>query len=631
MVWARSSSRRRAPTRTCPAAWDEVAWPHDGLVTAWDEGESPPSWDSPAPHHTRPASIRRPPVRLLALGLLMLAPLAGATLAALVVPHQATAQGETMTEARPSAWTDAQHDPDGPRAAASAPVDRLRQHAQAEVLRLTRLLRDVRAEQADARPASHPTWEAALSALIAGRAGHATVSAALRRAGSQARPEHLAALARDTRAAADDVRRGHALLAAARRQTGWPSAGRDSPAGTAPVLTGPVNPLDPAVPATARAIASPSRPVRQAPDTVAMAAEPAGPSPAATSSALDGAGLVGPLMDRPSVMMTGPLALPPAGVDPFRRGGPADWEPALTPLARPPADPSVFVNPAFAGPMPAYESLLPVMDPAAQVAAVPRPHARATTATAPNTPHPSATPITPTVVRQPPAATPLPAPLGSSTLRAIPAPQTRAPTPPPATRPVAPTREIPVSRVEPPGAPPPAAAVTDPAPLGERGHASRPIPFEVRPDATTAGPDAPPERQFASIAAQVAVEREKAAQILQRVGPVRTDLTRRIDALSAADDRRAALGQVMETVNAAEGSLRTAIEQYDALNRQLDWALSIVESGRASGSQWSPRDASRQAIAASVQARQGVTGLKLAMGQFERVMGLGPGGERIGE
>lgn len=617
MVWARLSARHREPARTPIAARGDRAWPHDGLVTAWNDEESLSSWDPSAPRHTQPAPKGHPPVRLLALGLLVLAPLAGATLAALVIPHQATAQGETVAEARNPAGTDARQDPDGPQAAAPSPTDRLRQHTEAEVLRLTRLLRDARAEQADAHAASQPTWKAALSALIAGRAGHATVSAALRRADAQAHPARLAALTRDARAAADDVRRGHALLAAARRQAGWPSTGRNAPTGTAPVLTGPVNPLDPAVPITARAIASPAHPVRQAPDTVAMATEPAGQPPAAALSAPDGAGLVGPLMDRPSVMMTGPLALPPAGVGPFRRGGPADWEPALTPLARPPTDPSIFVNPAFAGPMPAYESLLPAMGPAAQVAVAPRPLPRATV-TAPDTPP---------VVRQPPAATSLPASLGSSTSQAIAPPRTRVPTPPPAIRPAAPAREIHASRVEPPDAPPPAAAVTDPTPLGARAQPSRPVPFEVRPDTATAGPDAPPERQFASIAAQVTVEREKAARILHRVGPVRTDLTRRIDALPVTDDRRAELGRVMETVNAAEADLRAAIEQYDALSRQLDWALSILEGGRVSGSQWSPRDASRQAIAASVQARQGVTGLKLAMGRFERVMGLGPGGE----
>jgi len=563
----------------------------------------------------------------VALGLLVLAPLAGATLAALVVPHQATAQGDALTEASGPAWTDARLGSDEPRTAALSPADRLRQQAEAEVLRLTRLLRDVREEQAGARATSHPSWEAALSALIAGRAGHATVSGAVRRAEAEPHPEHLAAWTRDAQAAADHVRRGHALLAVARRQAGQPSPGREGMTMATPVLTGPVDPLDPAVPAAPSAIASTARSV----DAVAMVPEPSVPFPARPNTleatAQNGAGLVGPLMDRPSVMVTGPLALPPPGVAPFHRGGPADWEPALTPLARPLTDPAVVVNPAFAGPMPAYDALRPVMGTTAPATAVAHggPGQRDSVSlrsspTGPDSPPPNAAPV----------SAPVPMPLASSGPQAPPVPRVLAPTPP-ASRPSIPLRETRVARAEPPGAPPPTAGVSAPVPLGTRGHATRPVPFAVSPDAPAAGPDAPPDRQFADIAAQVAVEHDKAARILQLVGPVRADLTRRMEALPSGDERRAALGAVMETVNQAETSLRVAVDQYGALRRQLDWALSMLESGRATGSQWSPRDASRQAIAASVQARQGVTGLKLAMGQFEQVMGLGSGGMRIGE
>ncbi|MBB4265747.1 hypothetical protein [Roseospira visakhapatnamensis] len=621
MISARSSTRHHAP------AWDpSPPWsghPPTGLDT---------DRDTPAGATPGLSALVRP--RLLALGLLLLAPLAGAALAALTVPHTATAQGEAVAPPRPSAGLDTQAAV-APIARADSPAITLRQDTEAEVLRLTRLLRDVRRERANTGAAGHAAWDDALSALIAGRAGHATVSGALRRTDTPPPPERLAALGREARAAAAEVRRGHALLAVARRQSGLPSAGRGRIAAATPVLTGPVNPLDPAVPMIPRSAGTPPprATAHPAPPRVADPAAPVAPAvPVPSRDIAERMGLVGPMMDRPSTMITGPLALPPRGVAPFQRGGPADWQPALSPLARPRSDPAVRVNPAFAGPMPAYEALEPAMgQPSATAPPRPRPAVVVSapspaSALAPSlaqaTPRPVSlaarhTTPNPVVTREPPPAVAIAAPAPSPG---------RAPV-----RPSAPPRDTPVSRIEPPRAPTPATVTADPPQLADRGRATRPVPFDVRPRDPAGDRATAPSGQFAAIAAQVAVEREKAARILGRIGPVRADLTRRSGTLPADDPRRADLREVLETVDKAEANLRAALGQYDGLRRQLDWAISMLEKGQETGSQWSPRDASRQAIAASVQARQGVTGLKLAMGQFEQVMGLRSGGVRVSE
>jgi len=594
--------------------------------------------------------------RLVAFVALVMAPLAGAALATLVPPHQATAQGQGINQAtqtfqaaestsevaQRAPFTAPAPSPPVLSTPSPSPAEVLRRRAQAEVLRLTRLLRDVRLQQDAADPGTRPLWEAALSALIAGRAGHATVTGALHDAKAPLSPDRLGDLRRDLETAADDVRRGHALLAIARRHSGLPSTGvRPGTARSVPVLTGRIDPLDPFVPQvmtrsvtairqptvpphtptrlTDRSLAPPTRVTSNEDLTTLDLTDRSTPDPRIVQSM----GLVGSLMDRPSTLVTGPLALPTGDRDPFRVGGPADWEPALTPRTRPPTDPSVMVNPAFSGPPPTVSQ--PVPSAGREIAARaqdPRTTPRVWTR---SPARPEASPTT--THAEPPL---LPAVEGPAT--SAPVVSTPTPVPPPADRPTPPPRAPQMaSGVTPANAPPPRATLSDPSPLADRGHASQPIPFQVQPATTGTGPDAPLARQFADIAAQVAVERARTAEILKRVGPVQADLTRRINDLRPGDDRLSRLLEVVGHINTSEADIQGAIAQYDALTRQLEWAQSLLTKGGQSGSQWSPRDASRQAIAASVQARQGVTGLKLALARFEEIMGLTGGGLRIRE
>ncbi|MBB4287027.1 hypothetical protein [Roseospira goensis] len=142
-------------------------------------------------------------------------------------------------------------------------------------------------------------------------------------------------------------------------------------AATAPLPAVPAPPPQPRI-GGAAAASTPADPTPGAPTGGGLGAldappPPSAPAPAAALAAApaerdavsDSLGRT--LPSPPPVQATGPAALPPAGSGPFRRGGPADWAPAVNPLARPPGDPSVTVHPDYAGPMPAYRAITPAM------------------------------------------------------------------------------------------------------------------------------------------------------------------------------------------------------------------------------------------------------------------------------
>lgn len=101
---------------------------------------------------------------------------------------------------------------------------------------------------------------------------------------------------------------------------------------------------------------------------------------------------------------------------------------------------------------------------------------------------------------------------------------------------------------------------------------------------------------------------------------MRADLDRRMGALPGSDPRREGMAAVRAIINDAEVDLKAAVTEYGALEKQLDF---VIDSGAAAGSQWTPRDAARQAVAATHHANAGVNGLKQAMARFEQVMTQG--------
>jgi len=125
------------------------------------------------------------------------------------------------------------------------------------------------------------------------------------------------------------------------------------------------------------------------------------------------------------------------------------------------------------------------------------------------------------------------------------------------------------------------------------------------------------QAEFARIARTVAAQHQKARKILDQIDPVRADLLKRIKALPAGDSRRTGLEEVRGIIDGAEAKLTAAVQQYQALSRQLEFVLDGTTPASAG---WTPRDAVRQAIAASAKADQGVGGLRRAMTQFEDVL-----------
>ena len=317
----------------------------------------------------------------------------------------------------------------------------------------------------------------------------------------------------------------------------------------------------------------------------------------------------------PAVEMTGTAALPPEGQPPFERGGPADWRPALNPLARPPGDPSVVVHPDFAGP--AVPDALPA-------AASTRAYADTAPARtrplelAPPGDAPPETDTTPPEEPKPRAAAPPPEPTPTNT--ATPPAPSR---PPPADRDDPPPPPPTIAETETTAAPPPPPAVAAPAPLPRRTETAGVQPFALgpadsAPPAESRAPDA--RAQFADIAVQVAAHHTKAKEILGQIDPVRSDLTRRMEALAPDDPRRAGMAEVRDIITTAESSLRAAVTRFGALSEQL---RVVLAQDPAPAVDWTPRDAARQAIAASTKANQGVNGLKQAMARFEAVMTQG--------
>jgi hypothetical protein len=173
-------------------------------------------------------------------------------------------------------------------------------------------------------------------------------------------------------------------------------------------------------------------------------------------------------------------------------------------------------------------------------------------------------------------------------------------------------------------APPPPPPVAEPAPLPDGPRPARTRPFEPSEGEPGDTDSLSPREQFSRIAAQVEAQQAKARDILGQVDPVRADLSRRMEALPPDDPRRAGMVEVRDIITTAERSLQDAVAKYDALTRQLTFVLG--PDGGA-GSQWTPRDAARQAIAASTEANKGVNGLKLAMARFEAVMTQTPGAQ----
>jgi hypothetical protein len=302
----------------------------------------------------------------------------------------------------------------------------------------------------------------------------------------------------------------------------------------------------------------------------------------------------------PTVEMTGPAALPPPGTPPFHRGGAADWSPALNPLARPPGDPSVIVHPEFAGPTRSETLPPPVQS---------RAYASDTTRrTRPLEMPPPAEPALqgPDAMPDPPVPD-IAAPTAPSVARV---PQAAVPPPPvepdtgPATAPVAPPPQAPIRQATPPQ--PAATGPIQPFTLDREAPGGNAAP---KPDDTRA--------QFAEIAGQVSAHYDKTRDLLGQIDPVRADLTQRMESLPPGDPRRAGMEEVRTIIDTAESDLKAAETKYGALSEQLRIVLDLAPGSPVT---WTPRDAARQAIAASTKANQGVNGLKQAMARFEEVM-----------
>jgi hypothetical protein len=298
--------------------------------------------------------------------------------------------------------------------------------------------------------------------------------------------------------------------------------------------------------------------------------------------------------------MTGPAALPLPGEPPFHRGGAADWNPTLNPRARPPGDPSVIVNPEFAGPA-RPETLPPPIQHREYASDTPRrtrplempPPSEPTLRGADSMPDPPvpniAAPKAPSVARVPQAAVP-PPPVEPDTG--------------PAAAPTAPPPQAPIRRPTPPQ--PATTGPVQPFSLDHEAHGGNAAP---KPDETRA--------QFAEIAEQIAAHHTKTKELLGQIDPVRADLARRMEALAPGDPRRSGMEEVRTIIDTAETDLKAAETKFGALSEQLRVVLDLDPGSPVA---WTPRDAARQAIAASTKANQGVNGLKQAMARFEEVM-----------
>ncbi|KAA5605132.1 hypothetical protein F1188_12690 [Roseospira marina] len=363
------------------------------------------------------------------------------------------------------------------------------------------------------------------------------------------------------------------------------------------------NALDPLPPVARRGTAvdrTAPVPAPVPPGTVSMG-NAEGRGPVTSNGLVDNLGRT--LPSPPSVLVTGVAALPPAGTGPFRAGGPADWSPATVPVPRPRGDPAVSVHPDYAGPIGEAKAGMGAemgAESATAAGAVPPtrpPGSDADTAAAP--------------AAAPSASASAPASAG--------APARLPPAPVPSARPAPPARTVVAVAVPP--SPPPAADSS------RREETLRPAelqPFDVgRPDGAAPGDGASPRDEFARIARTVAAQHDKARQILDQVDPVRADLLRRLEALPDSDVRREGLREVRAIIESAETSLTAAVQKYGALARQLDF---VLEDGAPTDIGWTPRDAVRQAIAASADADRGVAGLRLSMARFQAVLQRGTDG-----
>jgi len=600
-------------------------------------------------------------------------PFAGTALAAWVVPEPSvpessasaafpadSIQDPTSTATAPvSGVTLARAEVSDQEAAQRAQA--LLMQAQDEVVRLTGVLNEARRERARAPEEARPVWDAAIAALSDARARRAMIVRDLIDGQAVMDGAKVTVLERDALAAMATTRKGQDLLIAAQGRgvappptamsapqqsmveavrrpempvpalpsvpASLPNPARPPAPAAAPVflpdperppalavvpapepepepepeparppvlaaVPAPLpDPERPPAPASASAPVSASAPASAALNRLLNALDPLPPRPQVLVAADEPVDTLGrTLPSPPPVEITGVAALPIPGAaeGPFRRGGPADWEPSAVLVAPPRDTVRVSVNPNFAGR-------------AAGGTAVPQPFG------------PALALGSPAPAQAPPQGAEVVAAAGAGAGVATPARPMTPPSAPPSM-----VRPDPVPAVASPATPPPRPSVTDPAPATEAPRAAGVRPFDVAPQGGAGGAlDSGSQAEFARIARTVAAQHQKARNILDQIGPVRADLLKRIKALPAGDGRRAGLEEVRGLIDGAETKLTAAVQQYQALSRQLEV---VLDGTTPASTAWTPRDAVRQAIAASADADQGVGGLRRAMTQFEDVL-----------